>query len=98
MSVITVKGDANVGNSVTCACCGLPGGAIGEGDERRIRCRRHEDVIDVGEWRARQDAIPVMFKTEEEALAHFLADYGAGLDMMKELAADEGRDPEETKH
>jgi hypothetical protein len=80
-----------------CGCCGRPGRLIGAGDEARVRCVRHEYVVDAEAWRARQDEIPVMFETEEEALAHFLADYGRGLDMMQELAR-EGGDDDDTRH
>lgn len=86
-----------------CGCCGRPGHVIGDGDEARIRCVRHENVVNAEEWKQRQDAIPAMFETEEEALAHFLADYGDGLDFMQELTRDDGaqypadEDPE-TRH
>ena len=68
-----------------------------------MRCARHEYVVDAVEWRAKQDAVPpVMFETEAEALAHFLQDYGAGLDMMKDFLSDRDRDSDdenpETRH
>ena len=37
-----------------------------------------------------------MFESEEEAMAHFFADYGAGLDMMQEPQAATDRDPNES--
>ncbi|WP_139786337.1 hypothetical protein [Agrobacterium genomosp. 2] len=86
-----------------CGCCGRPGHVIGDGDEARIRCVRHENVVNAEEWKQRQDAIPVMFETEAEALTHFLADYGDGLDFMQEMACEDaehdpdGEDPN-TRH
>lgn len=80
-----------------CECCGRPGRSIGDGDEARVRCVRHEYVVDVDAWKKELAEMPAMFETEEEALAHFLQDYGDGLDMMQELAREDGED-DETRH
>ncbi|MGE7368299.1 hypothetical protein ACQKKX_04410 [Neorhizobium sp. NPDC001467] len=86
---------------VLCECCGRPGGLIGAGDDVRAKCVLHADVIDAEDWRAKRESMSVMFENEQEAIAHFLQDYGAGLDLMKELMSDGERDPEdpdEIKH
>jgi hypothetical protein len=76
----------------TCECCGRPGQSVGAGDEARVRCPAHEDVVDAVAWGgAASDGY--MFDTPDEALAHFLSDYGDGLDFMQQqVAADEDSD------
>ncbi|CUW87576.1 hypothetical protein [Agrobacterium genomosp. 2] len=34
----------------TCECCGRPGQSVGAGDEARVRCPAHEDVVDAVAW------------------------------------------------
>lgn len=72
---------------VGCACCGRPGEMIG-GDEAMARCPVHRDVLDAEALRAERAAMPAMFESEAEALAHFLADYGAGVDLVRELQSE----------
>ncbi|TAW73024.1 hypothetical protein ELI16_14300 [Rhizobium ruizarguesonis] len=67
---------------VTCECCGREGQLIDAGERARMRCAAHVDVVDAMAW---VPPVGVMFDTEEEAMAHFLGDYGDGLDMMQEL-------------
>lgn len=69
---------------VTCECCGRPGDLIGCG-QSKARCPIHRDVVDPGAWKKARAAMPALFGTEAEALEHFLADYGAGLDLVREL-------------
>lgn len=69
---------------VTCECCGRPGELIG-GGEAMARCPVHHDIVDAEEWLRIRAAMPAMFESESEALKHFLADYGAGLDLVREL-------------
>ncbi|MGN8152696.1 hypothetical protein ACTJK5_10515 [Agrobacterium sp. 22094] len=70
---------------VTCEFCGRPGGMIGGGIDARARCPVHLDVVDAEEWLRSRAAMSAMFESEQEALAHFWADYGAGLDLVREL-------------
>lgn len=79
-----------------CGCCGRPGQVIGEGGEARVRCVQHEYVVDVEEWLRARDAMQVAFETEAEMMAYFQPDYGAGLEMMQELAQEE--DDDDTRH
>lgn len=77
----------------TCECCGRMGKLIDAGENARVRCVRHEYVVDVAEWSG--NPIGAMFESTEEAMAHFLDDYGKGIDMMKELAR---KDDDDTRH
>jgi len=90
-----IKRKAQERSLVTCECCGRPGKSVGAVPDARVRCPAHVDVVDAVEWSG--DPVGFMFDSAEEALAHFLQDYGAGLDVMQELqaAADEDSDVEE---
>ena len=72
---------------VRCACCGRPGEMIG-GDNAMARCPVHLDVVDAEAWKKERAAMRAMFETEQEALAHVLADYGAAVDLVRELQRD----------
>lgn len=72
---------------VRCACCGRPGELVC-GDEAMARCPVHRDVVDAEAWKEERASMRAMFETEAEALAYFLADYGAGLDLVRELQSD----------
>jgi hypothetical protein len=39
-------------------------------------------------WLRSRAAMPALFETEAEALKHFLADYGAAVDLVRELQRD----------
>lgn len=70
---------------VTCECCGRTGHLIDAGDEARVRCCAHEYVKDAVEWSSAAKTAAVMFESDEEALAHFLDDYGDGLDFIRRV-------------
>ncbi|CDN95397.1 MULTISPECIES: hypothetical protein [Rhizobium/Agrobacterium group] len=74
----------------TCECCGRPGTLVGADEEARVRCRLHEYVLDAVGWSGTAST-GYMFDNPEAAMAHFLKDYGDGLDMMQELLAQQGR-------
>lgn len=78
-----IKNRAQERSLVTCECCGRVGRSIGAVPDARVRCAAHVDVVDAVEWSG--NVVGYMFESAEEAMAHFLADYGDGLDMMKEL-------------
>lgn len=83
----------------TCECCGRPGKLVDAGENARIRCVQHGYVVDAVEWSG--NPVGAIFESADEAMAHFLADYGAGIDMMQELQADADEDPDKpdaTKH
>ncbi|MCS4092600.1 hypothetical protein [Rhizobium sp. BK176] len=67
----------------TCECCGRMGQMIAAGETARVRCAAHVDVVDAMSWLPPEG---VMFETSEEAMAHFLSDFGDGLDAMQEMA------------
>ncbi|MFT4163366.1 hypothetical protein [Shinella sp.] len=92
-SFIRIRETARAKSLVTCECCGREGQLIDAGTAARVRCVRHEDVVDVAEWSA--NPVGYMFDSAEEALAHFADDYGAGLDMMQDLAR---KDDDDTRH
>ena len=69
----------------TCECCGREGQLIDAGERARVRCVRHEDVVDVAEWSG--NPVGFLFDSAEEAMAHFREDFGDGVDMMQELQA-----------
>ncbi|GEC34022.1 hypothetical protein N181_23170 [Sinorhizobium fredii USDA 205] len=77
----------------TCECCGRPGNLIDAGESARVRCVQHGYVVDAVEWSG--NPVGAMFETAEEEMAHFLKDYGNGLEMMQELA---GKDDDDTRH
>lgn len=94
-SFLRIRENARAKSLATCECCGREGKLIDAGAAARVRCVRHEYVVDALEWS--RDPVGFMFDSAEEAMAHFLADYGAGVEMMKDLqaAADED-DADET--
>lgn len=72
-----------------CGCCGRTGRVIGVGSEVRIRCVRHDHVVDVEAWRRELAAMSFAFETEAEMVEYFQRDYGDGLDFMQELARED---------
>jgi hypothetical protein len=54
-----------------------------------VRCAAHVDIVDAMSWVPPEGA---MFASHEEAMAHFLADFGDGLDAMQDLARDDVED------
>ncbi|WP_162723324.1 hypothetical protein [Agrobacterium sp. lyk4-40-TYG-31] len=81
---------------VACECCGRPGMPVGY--EARIRCVRHEYVVDAQEWLRARSAMTYAFETEEELTAYLSQDYGAGLEMVRGLQRDPDRSDPATKH
>lgn len=69
----------------TCECCGRIGRMIGAGPDAGVRCAAHVDVVEEMSWMPPEEAL---FASEEEAMAHFLGDFGDGLDAMQELSWD----------
>lgn len=84
-AMMRIRETAREKSLVTCECCGRIGRMIGVGDEARVRCSAHEDVVDAMGWSPPEGAL---FASDEEAMAHFLADFGDGLDAMQELSRD----------
>lgn len=84
-SFVRIREAARARSLVTCECCGRQGQLVDAGENARVRCARHEYVVDAMEWSG--NPVGYMFESTEEAMAHFLQDYGAGLDMMQELQA-----------
>lgn len=80
---------------VACACCGRSGKLVGAGSDARVRCVLHAHVVDAGEWLRVQSAMTCAFESEEELMAYFGRDYGAGLDLMQDL---ERKDDDDTRH
>ncbi len=98
-SEMRIREAARARSLQTCECCGREGELVDAGETARVRCVRHEYVVDAVEWGG--NPVGFMFESTDEAMAHFLADYGAGLDMMQDLqaAADEDDADEATvKH
>ena len=98
-SLQRIREAARARSLVTCECCGRPGQLVDAGENARVRCVQHEHVVDAVAWS--RDPVGFMFDSADEAMSHFLADYGAGIDMMQELqaGADEDHgDAVETKH
>lgn len=93
-SFLRIRETARAKSLVTCECCGREGKLIDAGKDARVRCVRHECVVDVAEWS--ENPVGAMFASADKALAHFLEDYGSGVDMMKELARKDGDD--DTRH
>lgn len=83
---------------VVCECCGLPGKLVEAGSEARMRCVRHEYVIDAGHWLRARAAMNHAFDSEEELMAYLRRDYGAGVDLVQELQRDPDESDPETKH
>lgn len=84
-SEMRIREEARAKSLVTCECCGREGRLIDAGESARVRCVRHEYVVDVVEWSG--NPVGFLFDSAEEAMAHFLQDYGDGLEMMQELQA-----------
>lgn len=99
-SEMRIREKARARSLVTCEFCGREGQLVGAGQDARVRCVQHEYVVDAGEGSA--NPVGFMFESAEEAMAHFLRDYGGGIDMMQGLqaAADESSTERdlETKH
>lgn len=93
-SFIRIREKARATSLVTCECCGRPGELIDAGESARVRCVAHGDVVDAMEWSG--NPVGYMFESTEEAMAHFLDDYGKGLEMMQELTRKDGAD--DTRH
>lgn len=92
-SMMRIRETAREKSLRTCECCGRPGQLVDAGQSARVRCVQHGYVVDAMEWSG--NPVGFLFDSAEEAMAHFRADYGAGINMM---LADVGQDPEETKH
>ncbi len=90
-AMMRIREKAREKSLATCECCGCPGRLVDADEEVRVRCRLHEYVLDAVAWGASASVAGFMFETREEAMAHFLKDYGDGLDMMQELLAQQGR-------
>jgi hypothetical protein len=82
-----IRETARAKSLVTCECCGRPGQLIDAGESARVRCVQHGYVVDAAEWSG--NPVGFMFDSAEEAMAHFLADYGDGLHAMQELQSEE---------
>lgn len=82
-SMVRIRENARAKSIQTCECCGRMGCMIGAGQDTRVRCAAHADVADAMTWLPPEG---VLFETDEEAMAHFLGDYGDGLDAMQELS------------
>jgi hypothetical protein len=95
-----IRETARAKSLVTCECCGRPGKLIDAGERARVRCVQHGYVVDAGEGNG--NPIGFLFDSAEDAMSHFLRDYGDGLDTMKELEAAVEQDSDErhseTKH
>ncbi|KQV79993.1 hypothetical protein ASC90_25665 [Rhizobium sp. Root1220] len=92
-SLQRIREDARAKSLVTCECCGRGGSLVDVGETARVRCVQHGYVVDAVEWCG--NPVGFMFDSAEEAMAHFLKDYGDGLEMMQDLTR-EGDD--ETRH
>ncbi|MEZ0003253.1 hypothetical protein [Sinorhizobium fredii] len=92
-SEMRIREKARAKSLVTCECCGRPGKLTDAGESARVRCVQHAYVVDAVAWS--RDPVGFMFDSAEEAMAHFRSDYGAGIDMMRDLTR-EGDD--DTRH
>ncbi len=90
-----IKRKAQERSLVTCECCGRCGKPVGAVPEARVRCPAHVDVLDAVEWSG--DPVGFMFESAEEAMAHFLDDYGDGIDFMREMQAAAGEDSDDVE-
>ncbi|GMB82734.1 hypothetical protein NN6n1_35170 [Shinella zoogloeoides] len=88
-AMMRIRETAREKSLVTCECCGRIGKMIGAGPDARVRCAAHAAVVDAMGWRPPEGA---SFESDEEALAHFLGDYGDGLDAMQELSRNDVED------
>ncbi|WP_156397342.1 hypothetical protein [Rhizobium sp. Root1204] len=92
-AMMRIRESARQKSIQTCECCGRAGAMIGAGPDVTVRCAAHEDVVDAMGWQPPEGA---MFESDEEAMAHFLSDFGDGLDAMQEMARN-GDDDERTE-
>lgn len=88
-AMMRIRDTAREKSLVTCECCGRVGRLVGAGDAARVRCAAHGDVVDAMAWVPLDGAL---FASDEEAMKHFLSDYGDGLDAMQELAGTDDDD------
>ncbi len=88
-AMMRIRAAAREKSIQTCECCGRIGKLVGAGDDVRVRCAAHAGVMDAMDWVPPDGA---MFAREEEAMAHFLGDFGDGVDFMQELARDGDED------
>lgn len=88
-SFLRIREMARAKSRVTCECCGRIGRM--NGDDARVRCPAHVDVVDAMSW---QQPEGVLFASDEEAMAHFLGDYGDGVDFIQEQQAAGAQDPD----
>ncbi|MEY9831060.1 hypothetical protein ABIA25_002875 [Sinorhizobium fredii] len=98
-AMLRIREAAREKSLVTCECCGRPGQLFDAGENARVRCVQHGYVVDAVDWSG--NPVSYMFESADEAMAHFLKDYGDGIDMMQELASADDEDPDnvgETKH
>lgn len=89
-----IRENARAKSLSTCECCGREGQIIDAGEGALVRCVRHEYVVDAAEWSG--NPVGALFDDADEAMAHFLDDYGKGIDMMQELARKDVDD--DTRH
>lgn len=85
-SEMRIREKARAKSLVTCECCGRPGKLTDAGESARVRCVQHEYVVDAGELS--RDPVGFLFDSTEEAMAHFLDDFGDGLDFMQSAQVD----------
>lgn len=86
-TMMRIRETAREKSLATCECCGREGRLVGAGETARVRCVQHEYVVDAVEWSRELQAAqgrPVMFETEEAAMAHFLADMADGLEFIRQ--------------
>ncbi|MGO7273892.1 hypothetical protein ACCT18_01140 [Rhizobium ruizarguesonis] len=96
-SMMKIRENARAKSLQTCECCGRPGQLVDAGEVAGVRCVQHGYVVDAVEWSG--NPVGFMFGSAEEAMRHFLKDYGDGLDMMRALQASsvDSNDPKDTK-
>lgn len=96
-SLQRIRETARSRSLATCECCGRPGKLIDAGESPRVRCVQHGYVVDAGEGNG--NPVGFLFDSAEDAMSHFLRDYGDGVDMMQELqVAKDQDDADEAKH
>lgn len=96
-SLQRIRENARSRSLVTCECCGRPGKLFDAGQNARVRCVQHGYIVDAGEWSG--NPVGFLFESAEEAMEHFLKDYGGGVEMMQELqVAKDLDDADEAKH
>lgn len=97
-SMMRIREAARAASLVTCECCGREGQLVGAGHDARVRCVRHEYVVDVEQWEEKRASMTYAFEAEDEAMEYFLRDYGAGLELMQGLQRDPDESDPETKN